>query len=395
MIRNALSVHNLACASLVLASVSFYLDASQQRAESLYSDGRIYLLSEDSDRALRSFQDAANLEPRQPMFYVAHALTLGSEVVGGAMPPRSWDRLPVLSRADEKHLVTASVDYQNAIRLSSDDATLWSNLGWTESMLKHDDIAFAAFRRAVISDPNDVISRLGLGLLYERHGVAEGALEQYAHSIAIFPRLVDSPLFMDLQSRDPTAAAEAVRRSLDILGSLPRSPLVLAPMAKLHTFEGKWDIARREYVSALGDLPNLSFAWSNLGALDIVQGRFHEASTDFQRALFLDARNTVAASGLAGIDLRSGETDEADALYTRAIVIPPISIHAERTWRIYHVEPFSNNDIFPAGFLYYITPLSLPRDLCGERLIEVSNHMGQSQEAERQIETQEMLCAQH
>jgi tetratricopeptide (TPR) repeat protein len=394
MIRTSLSLKMLASIALALSFLSLALAISQQRSEAYYNEGRRKLLEGNSLQALNSFQKAIDSEPDQPLFYAAHALAATNKVLGITMPSQSWKGLPELTGVDAALLRMAAADYNSALSFSRDDATFWSNLGWVDALLKNDDASLAAFRQAVLMDPNDAVSRIGLGLFYERRGSIEAALDEYAHSLVAFPRIVDSPFFTDLEARNRSGAPAVVVRSLDILSASPQSPIVLASMAKLHAYQGQYEVARREYISALSELPNLSYVWTNLGLLDLTQGRNRAASINFKRAQFLDKQNMIAVSKLASIKFENGEIETAKRLYARTLVTPLTSVHAERTWRIYHVPTIGADDITPAGLLYYIHPNSQPLSLCGDWLTHLTRLAGLSVQVRSKVQTQERLCNQ-
>jgi tetratricopeptide (TPR) repeat protein len=189
-----------------------------------------------------------------------------------------------------------------------------------------------------------------------------------------------------------SASAAVVSRSLSILNASSQSPIVLAVMAKLHAYQGEYELAGREYVGALSDLPNLSYGWSNLGSLDLIEGRTQAATINFQRALFLDGQNTTAATKLASIKIANGETDAAKRLYARTFLTTGSSVHAERTWRIYHVPALAADDITPSGLLDYISARNQPLSLCGDWLTDLARLAGKSPQVLHKIELQERFC---
>jgi tetratricopeptide (TPR) repeat protein len=395
MIRILHSLEMLAVAALALAGVSLALAFSQQRSEAFYNQGRSELFAGNDQQALASFQSAIDSRQKQPMFYAAHALAVTDQLFGIAMPPRSWKSLPQLSRADSFLLNGTMEDYKSALKLSPSDATLWSNLGWIEAFLKNDHAALAAFRQATLTDPSDAVSRIGLGLFYERQGTIEDAMEQYARALVASARIVDSPFFKDLQVRNKSGSMTVVNHALELLMASPQSPIVVASIAKLHAYLGQDDLANREYNSVLNQLPNLSYTWTNLGLLALMQNNRSGASLDFQRALFLDGQNTIAANKLASIELADGNLDAAKSLYARTLLTPLASVHAERTWRIYHISAAASDDIVPAGLLYYISPDIQLIPLCGDWLDELSEFAGQSEQIRSRIESQENICDVH
>jgi tetratricopeptide (TPR) repeat protein len=165
-------------------------------------------------------------------------------------------------------------------------------------------------------------------------------------------------------------------------------------LAKLHAFLGEERLAHDEYTRALDTLPNLSYTWANLGALDLRRGNENIANREFERALFLDGGNRLAANMLASDDFVNGKTRAAEELYAKAILAPEISVHAQRTWRLYHVISPTFNDLFPQGLLPYISPGIQPVMICDQKWLgELRETVNVTLDVSRRIAAQEDVCS--
>jgi tetratricopeptide (TPR) repeat protein len=230
-------------------------------------------------------------------------------------------------------------------------------------------------------------------LCYERKGLINEALEQYARALALSPHILDSLFFADLKIRNPSAATRVIGRCLDILTAMPRSPIVLALIAKVHAYQGQDEAASLEYTSALQELPYLSYTWANLGSADLALGRSRSARLDFQRALDLDASNRIAANKLASIAFLGGDLDLAKRLYIQTLFTPLLTLHAFQTPRIYFVFPVDWDDLVPSGLLDYVNPPIEPLSLCGPWLDDLARSNGGFPRLRSRLATQQQFCS--
>lgn len=382
--------------ALGISCLSLVLSVRLGRAETHYSKGCIELMAGNYTQAHTEFTKAIQIEPKQPMFYAADALAATQDALGTSTTADLWHSLPAVTREQDILLATAESDYKKSLALTEDDATFWSNLAWIEAFRGETDSAADSFERAIQADPNDFATRIGAGLFYERGALEAKAIEEYAHAVAVSPRIVDSKFFEDLHVRRPDAARAIVVRACDLLNTLPASPIRLASLAKLHAFVGEVTLSHDEYVEVLTLLPNLSYAWANLGTLEFDRGNLARARTEFERARFIDGSNRLAANMLASIDFRDGNMDSAEDSYARALLLPEISVHAVRALRIYHVPAPVSDDLVPPRLLSYVSPEIHPLAICNEEwLTGLREADGESPDVSRRITAQEDLCNSH
>jgi Flp pilus assembly protein TadD len=394
--RSRLRILNshLAYLAIGVSCVTFGLSLRLARAEKHYITGSAALMAGDNFKARAEFERAIQMEPRQPIFYAADGLVAVEEALGTSLAPNLWRNLPASTKEQVKFLAIAESDYKKSISLAEDDGSFWSDLAWVETFRGENDLAEKSFDHAIQADPNDVMSRIGEGLLYERRTSEADAIEQYAYAIAVSPRILDSQFFVDLRTRRPDMAKKIVDRSYDLLKTFPASPIHLAATAKLHMFLGAEGVAHSEYVEALSLLPNLPYTWANLGMLDLQRGNRSLAHSEFERALFLDRTNRLATNMLASIDREDGNPDSARRLYTRTLLLPESSVHAQRSWRLYHVLALVPDDLVPPGLLSYLSPEIRPLEICDESWLESLRQNGfETPDVRRRISTQEKFCS--
>ena len=258
------SLNILVYVALGISCLSFALSVRLERAETHYSRGRAELMAGNYTQAHTEFTKAIQIEPKQPMFYAAEALAVTQDALGTPTTADLWHSLPAVTREQDTLLATAESGYKKSLAHTEDDATLWSNLAWIEAFRGETDSAADSFERAIQADPNDVATRVGAGLFYERRALEAKAIEEYAHAVAVSPRIVNSKFFEDLRVRSPDAAKAIVARACDLLNTFPASPIHLASLARLHAFLGEVALSHDEYVEVLALLPNLSYTWANL-----------------------------------------------------------------------------------------------------------------------------------
>jgi tetratricopeptide (TPR) repeat protein len=391
--RHPLSLEHTGWIAVILAVCSLVAGFRLNLAEAEYYHGELELVSGNYSDAMYNFQSAINRVHEQPVFFAAQASTAAGMVLGATQAKQPWRNLPSFREQDVALLNVAANDLRMALVLSRNDSSFWSNLGWVESYLHNDRLALDAFRHAILADPQDEISRIGLGLFHERNGNSELAIDQYVYAIMASPSLVDSSFFCDYKSRNSAGARIAVSRAINMFEKVNPSPLVTASLAKLHAYDGQYQLARREYAKALRQLPGLSVAWSNLGLTDEALGDKNAAELDFRRALFIDAANRVAANRLAEYRLFDGKQIEANAMFVQVLVRPLRTVHADRTWRIYHLNPADVDDVIPFELLYYIQAPIEQLNICGYDLYNLVRETTIVPAVEEQIESQEEYCS--
>lgn len=394
MTRGNLWMTGLAGIAVMLALTSLTMNLSLWHAEETYRDGAVQLRVGNDDGAATDFDKASRSRWPQPMFFAASALarTLRNEQY--ALPSQPWEPLPVLPKPEQEGLRQAIVDAHKALDLSPNDACFWSNWAWLNALLGDDNSARIGFEQAIAVDPNDIDSRIGLGLLMERRQQPTVALEQYAHAIATSPRILDSRFFHDLKSRWPNDVVATVNRALDILRTDPTSsPIKLAAIARLDAQQGETSKAVKEYAVVLSQIPGLPYTWDNLGMADLSIGQQQEAYVDFMRAAALDGADSLATNELASIDLDRGDSEGAEVFYNRALRAPAVSVHVEKTWRIYHVPPVAPDDLLPSGLLDYISPEIRHLPICNSQLFWLADEATLPSTARRRLYEQEEYCA--
>jgi Flp pilus assembly protein TadD len=385
------------CAALAIAvgisstALSLLLSFSEDQ----YDAGRSALFAGDNDEALIYFGRSARNNWRQPMFYFGHALAATRIATGATMPSEPWKPLPSISAANISLIEDAIRDCRMAIGLSRDDPAFWSTFAWNEAFLGKDSEALSGFRQAVILDPGDAASHISLGLWYERNDLIDQAFDQYQQAVLDAPSVVDSQFYLDLASRYPDRAKVIISNAIGVLSKNTQDPTAEAALAKLHAFQGHDELARQEFLIALDALPNLSYTWTNLGATEIKLSNREAARLDFERALSLNIGNAIATNNLASLALSEGDNRKAILLYTQVMLNPPVSAHAQRTWRIYHISAIDTDDMIPNGLLRYISPPVEPIRICGQWLTDLSQQASMPEDVKDRIYDQQLFCLQH
>jgi predicted O-linked N-acetylglucosamine transferase (SPINDLY family) len=222
--------------------------------------------------------------------------------------------------------------------------------------------AEAAFRRAVMLDPQSADAAVGLGIVLQNLGRTDEAIAEYQRAIAIAPSSAEawSNLGVSLRGLGRNEEAlEAYRRALSIRPDFVDAMLNLASLLQgLGRIEeavewfGRAAALRSDDADVLSMLggalkqagrsaeafellrrvvelrPGHPDALNNFGSALVELGRHKEAAQQFRKALQLDPNHVVAAYNLGSTLHELGELEEAIEMYQRAIALQPDAFYA-------------------------------------------------------------------
>lgn len=104
----------------------------------------------------------------------------------------------------------------------------------------------------------------------------------------------------------------------------PLTPREHLRLATAYESEGKWDLARSQYLEALRTEPKNSNALLGLAHVDYRSGRTGDAEEVLERLLKVDPKNAMAANDLAWLYASSGRRlDRAKLLALQAVTEDP------------------------------------------------------------------------
>lgn len=137
-------------------------------------------------------------------------------------------------------------------------------------------------------NPRHAPALLLCGIILERRGRTDRAIECYERVAELNPNLVDARLNLGTLWLRKGDAARARSEWERVYALNPSNARVLLNLGALELREGRYASARRFFEKALERSPESAVLWNNLGALHANLGQRREAVEAFERAVELD-----------------------------------------------------------------------------------------------------------
>jgi tetratricopeptide (TPR) repeat protein len=306
--------------ALLGSSLVTVLGIRQWRSQQYYSQASLFTRDSRYSEALAALNLADRNTPCDALYTSSRGLLLERSLENNIDARALMGKSGTLLADDRDRLLDAAAAYRRSLSCSPMDSMLHHNLAWILTMLGEDHEARDQITEALRLEPTSSLYHVSSGLLYERSEQLQAAADEYSTAVAIAPRLLTSPFFVEFARRRPGESSRLIEHSLRLLTALKDSPYKDAEVASILNYEGETSIASIDVQRALDRLPSLSYAWLTLGVLDQKQGKIEKAAGDYERALFVDARNRVALAYLASTDLVLGQEDIALRAANRAIM---------------------------------------------------------------------------
>ncbi|MBK6404049.1 MAG: tetratricopeptide repeat protein [Holophagales bacterium] len=256
------------------------------------------------DDAIRLFREAA---AEDPSFALAFARLADAERIKYALTrDRTW-------------LDAAGRSADEAVRLNPGLAPVQVALGRIHGMRGSNDLAFAAFERALAIDANDPEANQAIARQYERLGRLEDAEASYRKALSLDPEnlsILDAfANFLFRQGR----FEEAVREWRAVIRLAPDNAAALVNLGSALSETGRFAEAITLYERAVSLKPS-TMAYSNLGTAYSRAERYPEAAAAYRKALELDGEDWLAWGNLAYVSSWMGGMDaRAVEAFERAI----------------------------------------------------------------------------
>ena len=180
------------------------------------------------------------------------------------------------------------------------------------------------FREALINNPRDVRSTLGLGMALANQFKLDAADELFdrvinqdpnspsayaGKAIVILNRLQSSSGTIRAARDSMLKQAEDYAQHACALG--PANAEAHYALGQVYAEQGRLAQAGSELATAVGLDPMLSYGYSALGKIKLDQNSLAEAQANFKRAADLNSSNSTAHYGLGATMLKLGQVDEA------------------------------------------------------------------------------------
>ncbi|MCE7960659.1 MAG: tetratricopeptide repeat protein, partial [Acidobacteria bacterium ACB2] len=258
---------------------------------------------ENLDRAIRLFGEAA---AKDPAFALAFARLADAQRIRHALTH------------DEAWLEAAAKNADEAARLNPGLAPVQVALGRVHAMRGQNDLAFAAFERALAIDPNSAEANQAIARLYERLGRPKDAEASHHRAISLDPESVDVldsyASFLFRQGR----FEEAARQWQAVVRLAPDHATALVNLGSALNESGRVPEAVTVLERAVAVKPSY-MAYSNLGTAFSRAGRHAEAARAYREALKLDDADWMVWGNLGYVLSWTGGRDgEAGAAFERA-----------------------------------------------------------------------------
>jgi len=256
------------------------------------------------DDAIRLFRQAA---AEDPAFALAFARLADAQ------------RIKYALTRDKAWLAEAGKSADEAVRLNPGLAPVQVALGRIHGMRGSNDLAFAAFERALAIDANDPEANQAIARQYERLGRLKDAEASYRKALSLDPEnlsILDSfANFLFRQGR----FEDAVREWRAVIRLAPDNAAALVNLGSALSETGRFAEAITLYERAVSLKPS-TMAYSNLGTAYSRAGRYPDSAAAYRKALELDDADWLAWGNLGYVSSWMGGMDEqAVEAFDRAI----------------------------------------------------------------------------
>lgn len=256
------------------------------------------------DDAIRLFRQAA---VQDPSFALAFARLADAQ------------RIKYALTHDKTWLTEAGKSVDEAARLNAGLAPVQVALGRIHAMRGSNDLALAAFERALSIDSNDPEANQAIARQYERLGRLKDAEDSYRKALSLDPEntsVLDSYAnFLFRQGR----FEDAVREWQAVVRVAPDNAAALVNLGSALSETGRFPEAITIYERAVSIKPGY-MAFSNLGTAYSRAGRYPEAAETYRKALALDDKDSLVWGNLGYVlSWMGGSEKQAADAFDRAI----------------------------------------------------------------------------
>jgi tetratricopeptide (TPR) repeat protein/predicted Ser/Thr protein kinase len=256
------------------------------------------------DDAINLFRQAA---AQDPSFALAFARLADAQ------------RIKYALTHDKTWLAEAGKSADEAVRLNAGLAPVQVALGRIHAMRGSNDLAFAAFERALSIDPNDPEANQAIARQYERLGRLKDAEDSYLKALSLDPEnisVLDSYAnFLFRQSR----FEDAVREWLAVIRLAPDNAAALVNLGSALSEGGRFSEAITMYERAVSLKPS-HMAYSNLGTAYSRTKRYPQSVDAYRKALELDDKDWLVWGNLGYVSSWMGGMEKQSVqAFDRAI----------------------------------------------------------------------------
>lgn len=176
---------------------------------------------------------------------------------------------------------------------------------------------------AIKDSPNSPGALNGVGLIYQKEGKIEEAIDSFRKAVLIRPKYANAynnlgNLFVEIEKNDE--AVELFKKAIEVN---PKYLEAYNNLGNVYSDMGRKDEAIVLYKKVIELNAEDLDAYYNLGNTYIDMGKTGEAILSFKRAIEINPRDVSALNNLGNLYDLSGKKEEAEKLFRKAIDIDP------------------------------------------------------------------------
>jgi tetratricopeptide (TPR) repeat protein len=214
-------------------------------------------------------------------------------------------------------------EFQEALRLMPDDASIQYNLGVALTMKGQDDAAARYFQAAIRLKPNYAEPHSFLGLALNKKGQTNAAISEFEAAIRIDPDNSEAHNYLGNLLALKGQTDEAISQFQKTLRLKPNYADAHYNLANALLIQGQTNMAIEQFQETVRFKPDDADARYLLGNLLAKQGRLDEAIQQFQETVRITPKNADAHNNLGNLLVKGGQAGAAIVEFQKAIQLKP------------------------------------------------------------------------
>jgi len=276
--------------------------------EDYYNRGSTYGELQLYEKALADFDRAIQLDPNDATIYTNRGVI--------------YHKL--------QHYTDALADQSRAIEIDSNYARAYTNRGNAHYRLEQYDEALTDYDRAIQLDPNYALAYMSRGLLYKSlHSYnEEEALADFNKAIELDPTLPQAHHNRGEHYYRLRRYEEALADYTQAIKFDPTAAITYNDRGAIYLELQRYEEALTDFNQAIEFDPTIAQPHTNRGLIYLELQRYEEALTDFNQAIELDPTYAVAYTNRGVMYYNLHRYEEALADFDRVIQLDPTDVNA-------------------------------------------------------------------
>lgn len=343
---------------LLLALTTTWLFTGRYIAREYYGRGIVLYKRSAYKASLLNFQKAISYDAGNAICHAYAALAIIKNSNTSVSIEDAMKTTSQVSASSGAAIDSAIRYYLQAILLNEDDLLI-HNVGWLYFLKRENDQATAFFSKAVRIDPTIALYHISLGLVKEKDGQWDQALQEYANAIRLSPDLLDSDFFKFLETRSPGMATKVLAQAqhgLEVFLANHPDIKIKAKLAKVYLSNGGDEKAYALLREVTESLPNLNRPHFYLGDLYAQKGDTAQMLKCYRLGAKTDPADFLADIKWGNYYKVKNDTAKARSYfnagyYKWSTIFPEYAI---KTALMYRLKTSIHNAIIPQDMLQYI-----------------------------------------